>query len=159
MKYPTVWQSICLRKKVRAIQCYRLMIPLQFCRIVDIYICRAFTNRLVRKPPLRPQKNNIIVRKGWRFIDISFLTLLPLKKLRYIFYFWAFTNRLVRKPPLGPQKNNIIVREGWRFQNVGDFRTFFAQRHSDVEFDPSISRTFYQTWCQNDRLQNIGSLW
>ena len=24
-------------------------------------------------------------------------------------------------------------------------RTFFAQRHSDVEFDPSISRTFYQT--------------
>ena len=78
-----------------------------------IFYFWAFTNKLVRKPPLGPQKNNIIVRKGWRFIDISFLTLLPLKKLRYIFYFWAFTNRLVRKPPLGPQKNNII---GWRFK-------------------------------------------
>ena len=57
----------------------------------------------------------ILIVKGQIFIDISFLTLLPLEKLRYIFYFWAFTNRLVRKPPLGPQKNNIIVRKGWRF--------------------------------------------
>ena len=33
----------------------------------------AFTNRLVRKPPLGPQKNNIIVRKGWRFIYAGLL--------------------------------------------------------------------------------------
>ena len=35
---------------------------------VEIYFSFwAFTNKLVRKPPLGPPKNNLIVRKGWRF--------------------------------------------------------------------------------------------
>ena len=40
---------------------------------VEIYFSFwAFTNKLVRKPPLGPQKNNLIVRKGWRFEFLDF---------------------------------------------------------------------------------------
>ena len=58
----------------------RTLLPLK--KQEYVFLFWAFTNKLVRKPPLGQQKYTILVRKGWRFYIFT------------VFVFFSWTVRL-----------------------------------------------------------------